>query len=171
MRGSRGTWRERHPGECRAVGTRPAGECWGGGLPGLGSGMVRGPYARWQPGQALDLPAISTSGPLALPDAGPGPGRYLKTRRPAATSHRTSAFPEGHRGFQLCRAVGCVAMAALLRWCVRLTQQRRRSTCSGTGHPRAHVTDVRPSWHSHREVMISDRRFPPPKGSARMGQR
>jgi hypothetical protein len=49
-----------------------------GGLPGLGSSMTRGPYAGWQLGQALDLPAMCTSGPLVLLDAGPGPGRWLK---------------------------------------------------------------------------------------------
>lgn len=42
-----------------------------GGLPGLGSSMIRGPYAGWQLGQALGLTAISTSGPLVLLDAGP----------------------------------------------------------------------------------------------------
>jgi hypothetical protein len=42
-----------------------------GGLPGLGSSMIRGPYAGWQLGQALDLTAISASGPLVLLDAGP----------------------------------------------------------------------------------------------------
>ncbi len=46
-----------------------------GGLPGLGSGMIRGPYAGWQLGQALGLTAMCTSGPLVLLDAGPGPGR------------------------------------------------------------------------------------------------
>jgi hypothetical protein len=49
-----------------------------GGLPGLGSSMARGPYAGWQLGQALDLPAMCTSGPLVLLDAGPGLGRWLK---------------------------------------------------------------------------------------------
>jgi hypothetical protein len=55
-----------------------------GVLPGLGSSMTRGPYAGWQLGQALDLPAMCTSGPLVLLDAGPGPGRWLKPwSRPA----------------------------------------------------------------------------------------
>jgi hypothetical protein len=49
-----------------------------GGLPGLGSSMIRGPYARWQLGQALGLTAMCTSGPLVLLDAGPRPGRWLK---------------------------------------------------------------------------------------------
>lgn len=66
------------------MGTRVVGECWAGGLPGLGSSMIRGPYAGWQLGQTLDLPAISTSGPLVLLDAGPEPGRWLKTLRPPA---------------------------------------------------------------------------------------
>jgi hypothetical protein len=39
-----------------------------GGLPGLGSSMIRGPYAGRQLGQALDLPAMCTSGPLVLLD-------------------------------------------------------------------------------------------------------
>lgn len=95
MSGGRGVGVRRWRGEWRAVGTRPAGECWGGVLPGLGSGMVRGPYARWQLGQALDLPAISTSGPLALPDAGPEPGRCLKTLLPSATSHGASTVAPG----------------------------------------------------------------------------
>lgn len=55
-----------------------------GGLPGLGSSMIRGPYAGWQLGQALGLTAMCTSGPLVLLDAGPGPGRWLKPwSRPA----------------------------------------------------------------------------------------
>lgn len=39
-----------------------------GGLPGLGSSMNRGSYAGWRFGQALDLPAKCTSGPLVLLD-------------------------------------------------------------------------------------------------------
>lgn len=50
-----------------------------GGLPGLGSSMTRGPYAGWQLGQALDLTAMCTSGPLVMLDAGPGPGRWLRS--------------------------------------------------------------------------------------------
>lgn len=55
-----------------------------GVLPGLGSGMARGPYAGQRLGQARRLPAMCPSGPLVLPDAGPGPGRWLKPwSRPA----------------------------------------------------------------------------------------
>lgn len=53
-----------------------------GGLPGSGSSMGRGPYAGWQLGLALSLPAMGTSGPLVLLDAGPGPGRWVKPRSP-----------------------------------------------------------------------------------------
>lgn len=63
-----------------------------GGLPGLGSSMARGPYAGRQLGQALDLPAISTSGPLVLLDAGPGPGRWLKLRSPQPRRFLFSGF-------------------------------------------------------------------------------
>jgi hypothetical protein len=42
-----------------------------GGLPGLGSSTIRGPYAGWQLGQALSLTAMCTSGPLVLLNAGP----------------------------------------------------------------------------------------------------
>ncbi|GAA2427062.1 hypothetical protein GCM10010405_07050 [Streptomyces macrosporus] len=54
----------------------------GGVLPGLGSGMARGPYAGRQLGQAVDLPAMCPSGPLGLLDAGPGPGRCVKPSEP-----------------------------------------------------------------------------------------
>ncbi|GAA4138043.1 hypothetical protein GCM10022285_34640 [Streptomyces tunisiensis] len=64
--------------------TEVGGEGLAGGLPGLGSSMIRGPYAGWQLGQALKLPAMCSSGPLVLLDAGPGPGRWLKPwSRPA----------------------------------------------------------------------------------------
>lgn len=49
-----------------------------GVLPGLGSSMIRGPYAGRQLGQAVILPGIRTSGPLVLLDAGPEPGRWLR---------------------------------------------------------------------------------------------
>jgi hypothetical protein len=66
-----------------------------GGLPDLGSSMIRGPYAGWQLGQALGLTAISTSGPLVLLDAGPGSGRWLKpwSRSTLATEGVTRLMP------------------------------------------------------------------------------
>lgn len=64
-----------------------------GVLTGLGSGMVRGPYAGWQLGQASPLPAMCTSGPLALLDAGPEPGRWVKPRsRPDPPTGRRSSL-------------------------------------------------------------------------------
>jgi hypothetical protein len=72
-----------------------------GGLPCLGSSMIRGPYAGWQLGQALDLPAMCTSGPLVLLDAGPGPGRWLKPwSRPAPAT--TYPFSDGKRLIAVC---------------------------------------------------------------------
>lgn len=53
-----------------------------GVLPGLGAGMVRGPPAGPALGQVVVLPGICTSGPLALPDVGPGPGRWVKHTEP-----------------------------------------------------------------------------------------
>jgi hypothetical protein len=58
-----------------------------GGLPGLGSGMGRGPYARWKLGQVLDLTAMCPSALLTLLDAGPRPGWVGKTVEPAGLSH------------------------------------------------------------------------------------
>ncbi len=49
-----------------------------GVLPGLGSSMIRGPYACRLLGQASPLPAMCPSGPLVLLDAGPEPGRWVK---------------------------------------------------------------------------------------------
>lgn len=61
-----------------------------GGLPDLGSGMVTGSYAGPKLGQALDLPAMSMTGPLALSGADPDRGSAW-SRSPATTALFSSA--------------------------------------------------------------------------------
>lgn len=72
------------PDPAAHLSARSAGAALAGVLFGLGSGMGRGPYASRQLGQASPLPAMCPSGPLALSDAGPGPNRWVKPRRPSA---------------------------------------------------------------------------------------
>lgn len=64
-------------GACRLL-REGGGSALAGVLPGLGSCMIRGPYACRLLGQVCPLPAMCPSGPLVLLDAGPGSGRWVK---------------------------------------------------------------------------------------------
>lgn len=56
-----------------------------GGLPGLGSGMIRGPYAGWQLGQALGLTAMCRVAP-GLARHGAQAGEVAKAVEPTVSA-------------------------------------------------------------------------------------
>ena len=69
---------------CGVVGVQSVGGgALAGVLPGLGSCMIRGPYAFRLLGQVCPLPAMCPSGPLVLLDAGPGSGSVGKAVEPS----------------------------------------------------------------------------------------